>query len=147
MKIENMFFEFRFVEYYGDKFEISNSSAVVAEKDCYALKYAKNTLANASGNKTVKVSLITGIPQNLADKIGDKFSENDVSHASLLFLYYINTMCLIRYFISYTINMLAFCYSYISTLSHSLCILTDSPPSIYKPNPPYTSKPYVSVKL
>ena len=81
MKIENMFFEFRFVEYYGDKFEISNSSAVVAEKDCYALKYAKNTLANASGNKTVKVSLITGIPQNLADRIGDKFSENDESYA------------------------------------------------------------------
>lgn len=81
MKLDNMFFEFRYVKTYGEKFQISTSSKVFSDKECYAFDYAKNTVADATGDTKANIFLKLGIPDEIATEAGDDFEKNDESYA------------------------------------------------------------------
>ena len=65
MKLENMFFEYKYVDATGSAFEISSKSTVNSETEKYAKKYAKKVIADCRATgKTVSVNLYLSVPEN-----------------------------------------------------------------------------------
>ena len=65
-----MFFEFRYAKKSGKNYKISSSSEIFADIDCYALEYAKNIVASATGSAKTDISLNLGIPEEIIKLIG-----------------------------------------------------------------------------
>lgn len=82
MKLENMFFEFKYVNATGDAFELSSKSEINSETEKYAKKYAEKVVAGCSEEgKTVSINLCLSVPEEVRKKIGSKFSENEECYA------------------------------------------------------------------
>lgn len=77
-KLKNMFFEYNYVDVVGEPMKISNKSKVISDIDCYACKYVGNVISEAGNEGTVfNISLSLTPPQNLIEKIGSAYIEND----------------------------------------------------------------------
>lgn len=82
MKIENMFFEFKYVNATGAAFEISSKSKVNSETDKYAKKYAENVITGChKEGKYVRVNLSLSVPEEIRKNVGDCFAEKDECYA------------------------------------------------------------------
>lgn len=81
-KIENMFFEYRYVYMRGDKFCISRDSEVVSETECYAAEYAKKVLYECpSDGRKIRIKMNLGISDDIKTAVGNAFSNDDESYA------------------------------------------------------------------
>ena len=81
-KIENMFFEYRYVYMRGDKFCISRDSEVVSETECYAAEYAKKVLCECpSDGRKIRIKMNLGISDDIKTAVGNAFSNDDESYA------------------------------------------------------------------
>ena len=81
-KMENMFFEYRYVYMRGDKFCISRDSEVVSETECYAAEYAKKVLYECpSDGRKIRIKMNLGISDDIKTAVGNAFSNDDESYA------------------------------------------------------------------
>lgn len=82
MKLENMFFEFKYVNAIGDAFEISSKSKVNSETEKYAKKYAEKVVEDCSEEgKSVSLNLYLSVPEEVRKNIGSRFCENEECYA------------------------------------------------------------------
>lgn len=82
MKLENMFFEFRYIEAEGEAFEISSKSKINSETEKYAKKYTEKVVYGcADGGRVVNINLRLSVPEGIKEKLGDVFSENKECYA------------------------------------------------------------------
>lgn len=81
-KINNMYFEFRYVKTKGEAFAISSAFDIVSEKACYAKNYLeeKRSLFGAAGRK-MKIELHFGYSNELKSAIGPAFCNDDEGYA------------------------------------------------------------------
>ena len=81
-KMENMFFEFRYVKPSGNPFCISQDSAVVSDTECYASEYVKVVLKECGfAGKKMKIRLVVGMPERVKTVVGKAFSKDDEAYA------------------------------------------------------------------
>ncbi|MBE6910893.1 MAG: beta-N-acetylhexosaminidase [Ruminococcaceae bacterium] len=81
-KMENMFFEFRYVKTFGTPFCISCDSKIASEVECYAEEYAKTVLSECSSDgKTLNIKLKLGISDAVKTAVGEVFSEDNEAYA------------------------------------------------------------------
>ena len=77
-----MFFEYRFTELVGEKFELSSASSVTCDKNCYAYEYVQSLIGSLNANGcSVKVSLSTEISDKVKKAVGDTYTDNAESYA------------------------------------------------------------------
>jgi len=82
MKLENMFFEVRYVDAEGEAFEISSKSQINSETDKYAKKYAEKVISGCSSDgELVSVNLNLSVPESIREKLGEHFCDNEECYA------------------------------------------------------------------
>ncbi len=81
-KMENMFFEYRYVKTFGTPFCVSCNSEIASEAECYAAEYAKKVLSECTEDgRKMRIKLSLGIPDGVKKTVGNVFSEDDESYA------------------------------------------------------------------
>lgn len=81
MKLENMFFEFKYVNISGEVFGISPKSKIASETEKYAKRYAEKVISECRGDKAVSISLNLNIPEKIKNALGKQYAENAESYA------------------------------------------------------------------
>ena len=82
MKLENMFFEVRYIETTGKVFGISSKSKINSETDKYAKKYAENVVSGcATDGEAVNVNLYLSVPESIRKRLGEHFCNNEECYA------------------------------------------------------------------
>lgn len=80
--INNMFFQFRYVKYFGEAFTLNGASDVKSDKSGYATEYAQKTVCNlANGTRKMQISLNHIYTDELKTLIGDAYAEHNESYA------------------------------------------------------------------
>lgn len=81
-KLNNMFFDFRYVKTAGDPFQISSLSEVVSETAGYAYRYAVDTIKNqACGGRRMKIELFLSFPAELIKQLEEDFQDAEEAYA------------------------------------------------------------------
>ena len=81
-KMENMFFEYRYVKTFGTPFYVSCNSEIASEAECYAVEYAKKVLSECpSDGRKIRIKLNLGVSDDIKAAVGNAFSEDDESYA------------------------------------------------------------------
>ncbi len=81
-QINDMFFEYRYVDICGNPFCISSDSVVVSGADNYAFEYAKKVLSRSGKDGSVmKVNIIGEMPERIKKAVGTDFFDDDESYA------------------------------------------------------------------
>ena len=81
-RMENMFFEFRYVKIFGTPFCVSCDSEIASEVECYAEEYTKMVLSECnSDGKKLHIKLKLGISDAVKTAVGKVFSEDDEAYA------------------------------------------------------------------
>lgn len=84
-KMDNMFFEYVFVEGKGETFDISSGSKVIAAPEGYAKAYAEQVIENLSTEgKAMEISLSIGITDMVRTAVGNKFCDHEESYALII---------------------------------------------------------------
>ncbi len=82
MKLEGMFFEFRYTDARGESFSLSSSSEIISEEENYAAKYARKVISKCNKDgKKVSVYLKKGFPDDLKEQVGSCYSDNYEAYA------------------------------------------------------------------
>ncbi len=81
-QINDMFFEYRYVDICGNPFCISSDSVVVSGADNYAFEYVKKVLSKSGKDGSVmKVNIIGEMPERIKKAVGTDFFDDDESYA------------------------------------------------------------------
>ena len=82
MKLENMFFEFKYVNAEGSCFHVSSRSRVYSETEKYPKAYVENVIAGCpEEGRSMDIRLYLSVPESIREKLGTHFCENKECYA------------------------------------------------------------------